>query len=324
MQVEQARLIGSLLEIFAEFGSEWGKRWMRHEGVDVEAWRHLAESFQDFVPFPCMPTSHITVQMWRAALKLKSPWSAPGPDGLSRRDLLAMPAALTEEILSILRLSESQGVWPQQLLTGLISSLEKTPGTTKVSQYRPICILSLCYRTWSSLRCREALRHIASFAPPGLLGNLPGAGASDSWYAILLQIEGAYRNGTELHGAAVDLVKAYNMLPRLPVTPFARMCGIPDAILCPWVSMLTQLRRHFKVRGSTGPPLLSSTGFAEGDPFGDGSPQYCVPPQLSSLVPGRPTPFVRGELARFGLLTCRSGCSTPRSHGLRQGMGPPH
>ena len=45
------------------------------------------------------------------------------------------------------------------------------------------------------------------------------------------------------------------------------MCGIPDSILTPWVSMLTQLRRHFKARGSTGPPLLSSTGFAEGDPL---------------------------------------------------------
>ena len=267
MQVEQARLIGSLLEIFSEFGSEWGKRWMRHEGVDAQAWRHLADSFRDFMPFPAMQSSPITVPMWRAALKQKSPRSAPGPDGLSRHDLLAMPWELTEEVLSILRVSEEQGVWPQQLLTGLISSLEKVPGAAKVSQYRPICVLSLCYRTWSSLRCKEALRHIAQFAPPGLLGNLPGAGASDSWYTILLQIEGAYRAGTELFGVAVDLVKAYNMLPRLPVAAFARMCGIPDHILTPWVSMLTQLRRHFKVRGSTGPPLLSSTGFAEGDPL---------------------------------------------------------
>ena len=57
------------------------------------------------------------------------------------------------------------------------------------------------------------------------------------------------------------------MLPRLPVAAFAKMCGIPDSILHPWISMLTQLRRHFKVQGSTGPPLLSSTGFAEGEPL---------------------------------------------------------
>ena len=267
MRVEQARLIGSLLEIFAEFGTEWGRRWMRHEQVDAEAWRHLADSFVDFAPFPQLEPCVITVPMWRGALRQKSPHSAPGPDGLSRRDLLATPDSLVEEILAILRLAETQGLWPQQLLTGIISSLAKTPGATKVSHYRPICILSLCYRTWSSLRCKEALRHIAKFAPPGLLGNLPGAGASDSWYSILLQIEQAYRNGTELCGVAVDLVKAYNMLPRLPVAAFAKMRGIPDSILTPWISMLTQLRRHFKVRGSTGPPLLSSTGFAEGDPL---------------------------------------------------------
>ena len=267
MKVEQARLIGSLLEIFAEFGSEWGKRWMRHEQVDVSAWRHVAASFQEFAPFPEMEPCVITLPIWRAALRRKSPHSAPGPDGLSRRDLLAMPDALAAEVLSLFHQAEQQGFWPQQLMTGLISSLAKTPGATQVSHYRPICLLSMCYRTWSSIRCKEALRHIKQFAPPGLLGNLPGSGAADSWYSVLLQIEAAYRQGTELCGVAVDLVKAYNMLPRLPVAAFAKMCGIPDTILVPWISMLTQLRRHFKVRGSTGPPLLSSTGFAEGDPL---------------------------------------------------------
>ena len=198
VKVEQARLVGSLLQIFSEFGTEWGRRWMRHERIDVEAWRHLAESFQDFAPFPIMQPCVITVAMRRSALRKKPPRSAPGPDGLSRRDLLSMPDELVEEVLALLRQAETQGVWPQQLLTGLISSLAKTPGATKVSHYRPICVLSLCYRTWSSLRCKEALRHVARFAPPGLMGNLPGAGASDSWYSILLQIEGACRQGTEL------------------------------------------------------------------------------------------------------------------------------
>ena len=87
MRIEQARLVGSLLEIFAEFGSEWGKRWMRHEQVDAEAWRHLAESFQDFTPFPSFEPSMITAPMWRAALRMKSPkiWAGSGwtqPSGL--------------------------------------------------------------------------------------------------------------------------------------------------------------------------------------------------------------------------------------------------
>ena len=140
-------------------------------GVDVEARHHLADSFQEFGPFTDLQPAVISMPMWRAALRRKSPRSAPGADGLSRRDLLAMPQALTEEILSLLRESEAQGVWPQQPVTGLISSL------AKVAHYRPICIPLLCYRTWSSLHCKEALRHVAQFAPPGLLGNLPAAGA---------------------------------------------------------------------------------------------------------------------------------------------------
>ena len=198
-----------------------------------------------------------------------------------RKDLLAMPWELTEEVLSILRISEEHGLWPQQLLTGLISSLEKVPGAAKVSHYRPICVLSLCYRTWSSLRCKEALRHVAQFAPPGLPGNLPGAGASDSWYSILLQIEGAYRAGTELFGVAVDLVKAYNMLPRLPVAAFARMCGIPDCILTPLsihVDATSPPLQSAWQHGTPAPLLYRVRG---GRPFelpGNGCPEHCLSP----------------------------------------------
>ena len=267
MQVEQKRLVGSLLEIFAEFGQEWGKRWMRREGVDAEQWRHLAEAFRAFVPFPELALEPITPARWRRALLEKSPHCAAGPDNLTRDDLLSFPACLTAQLLGLIHEAEASGVWPQQLLDGIISSLEKVPGACTVSQYRPICVLSLVYRVWASIRAKEALAHLARHAPPGLLGNLPGFSASDAWYALLLQIEESHLSGTHLFGLSADLIKAYNTLPRLPVAAFAKVCGIPDGILTPWLSALCQLRRHFKVRGSVGPPILSSTGFAEGDPL---------------------------------------------------------
>ncbi|CAE7714215.1 unnamed protein product [Symbiodinium pilosum] len=267
MQVEQKRLVGSLLEIFSEFGAEWGKRWMKHEGVDAQQWRHLAEAVVAFAPFPELRLEPITAVRWRRALLEKSPHCAPGPDNLSREDLLAFPACLTSQLLDLLNEAESSGRWPQQLLDGIISSLEKVPGASKVSQYRPICVLSLVYRTWASIRTKDALCHLAQHAPPGLLGNIPGFSASDAWCTLLLQVEESHHSGTSLFGLSADLIKAYNTLPRLPVAAFAKVCGIPDGILTPWLSALCQLRRHFKVRGSVGPPILSSTGFAEGDPL---------------------------------------------------------
>ena len=50
---------------------------------------------------------------------------------------------------------------------------------------------------------------------------------------------------------AEDLTNGFDMVGKVPGTP--------------WLSMLTKLGRRFKVRGSVGPAVLSTTGFAEGD-----------------------------------------------------------
>ena len=213
------------------------------------------------------PLSQNQLAQWREALLSKSPRSAAGPDGLTRDDLLAFPTCLTQQILDILASAEVDGQWPHQLLDGVIACLEKTPGACTVSQYRPICILSMVYRVWSSVRAKQALAHLAKYAPPGMLGNVPGSSSSDAWYTLMLQVEEAYATGSVLYGLSTDLIKAFNHLHRLPVAAFARVCGIPNIIVLPWVSAMTKLRRRFRVRGSVGPPLLSSTGFAEGDPL---------------------------------------------------------
>ena len=263
--VKQNRLIGSLLELFSEFGAQWGRRWMRHESVDVDKWRELCSSFESTARFPPLQLAPLSVGRWRAELKAKSPKGAAGPDGLSRADLLSFPDSLTEQLLALCAVAEDTGRWPPQVLEGIVTSLEKTPMAEAVSDYRPICVLSLVYRVWASLRAKEALAHLAKHAPPGLLGNLPGVASADVWFSIQVQIEQAYRAGTGLHGASADLVKAFNMLPRIPVMAFARVCGLPQQLLRPWMAALTGLRRRFRVRGSVGPSILSSTGFAEGD-----------------------------------------------------------
>ena len=261
--VQQCRLIGSLLELFSEFGTQWGRRWMRHENVD--RWRQLTATFEAEARFPALQLKPLSISRWRAELLAKNPKGATGPDGLSRADLLSFPDSLTEQLLALCTTAEETGRWPPQLLEGIVTSLEKTPLAEKVSDYRPICVLSLVYRVWASLRAKEALAHLAKHAPPGLLGNLPGVTSSDVWFSIQTQIEQAHRSGNALHGASADLIKAFNTLPRIPVIAFARVCGLPTQLLRPWMAALTGLRRRFRVRGSVGPAILSSTGFAEGD-----------------------------------------------------------
>ena len=171
------------------------------------------------------------------------------------------------QILDLCVAAEHTGSWPLQLLEGIVSSLEKVPQASKVSDFRPICVLSFVYRVWSSIRAKAALAHFARHAPPGMYGTLPGCDSSDVWMSLQLAVEASHRSGNPLYGLSADLTKAFNMLPRLPVLGLARLRGLPETLVRPWLSAITGLKRRFKVRGSVGPAILSNSGFPEGDPL---------------------------------------------------------
>ena len=265
--VSQVRHVGGLLEVFSEFGRQWGARWMRHGEDNIEHWAQILTALEGQVHFPPLELRPITLPEWRKAVRNKKARSVPGPDGISREDLLCMPDALTEQILDLCHAAEFSGSWPLQMLEGIVSALEKVPQASRVSDFRPICVLSLVYRVWSSIRAKAALAHFAKYAPPGMFGTLPGCDSSDVWMSLQLSVESSRRKGSALYGMSADLTKAFNMLPRLPIFGLARLCGLPETLTRPWLAAITGLRRRFKVRGSVGPAILSNCGFPEGDPL---------------------------------------------------------
>ena len=138
------------------------------------------------------------------------------------------------------------------------------PDACRVSQFRPITILPVVYRVWSSIRCKQLIRHLQQFAPPGIYGNVTGKSATAMWYELQLQIEVAQWEEQPLTGAIADIVKAFNCLPRIPILTGAVQLGVHQRIIRPWAAMLTRLTRHFVIRKSYSPGLKSTTGLAEG------------------------------------------------------------
>eukprot|EP00435_Cladocopium_sp_Y103_P015856 s1818_g3.t3 len=264
-QVKQDKYIGHLADMFREFGQEWSRRWDRHLNVDPAFWDPMIDFVrQAFPPQPPMECPDITYDMWMAALRRKSRRAAVGPDGVSRADLLNMPRPLTEQLLTILAQVEQGGEWPQQMVQGFIVSLEKVDGASDVQQYRPVCIFSVGYRTWSSIRARQVIQHLAKLAPDCCAGSLPHISALDIWYTVLSLIEVSHHSHDELSGAVVDLVKCFNLLPRVPIMSMMHHFGVAEPILRGWASAQVSMRRRFKLRNCTGPPIASVTGFAEG------------------------------------------------------------
>lgn len=62
-------------------------------------------------------------------------------------------------------IEQGRALWPQQVVTGHIHALEKLPGAWKASQYRPLTVFSIVYRTWSPIRARETLAYLSQFVP---------------------------------------------------------------------------------------------------------------------------------------------------------------
>ena len=82
--------------------------------------------------------------------------------------------------------------WPEQLLLGLVCSLDKRNQRQDAQGYRPIClfsILSIIYRTCSGIRARQLLRIVADLTDRGALGFLPQRETADLWYSLEAMVE---------------------------------------------------------------------------------------------------------------------------------------
>eukprot|EP00435_Cladocopium_sp_Y103_P066720 s4_g29.t1 len=262
--IAQAEMHSDVADIHEQFIKEWSARWDKHLHVPPEHWDEVVRFAETMLPHKPMQIHDITLDQWKRAIRGKKSRSATGMDAVARADMLAMPDALQQQILDLFHHAECSGCWPTQLLQGAVHALQKTPDSEEVTSFRPITIMPFAYRTWSSLRARAILRHLADLSLPGMHGNLPGKNALSYWYALQTRIEAALYDQQPLTGVVSDVIKAYNTLPRIPIFAAALKLGIDVRLVRAWSSASVTIQRHFMVQGSPSPPVASATGFIEG------------------------------------------------------------
>ena len=95
-------LKGQIHDLHDEFISEWMIRWDRHRHLDPSHWDEVLAITETLLDCPVMDLQPITLSRWKAAIQSKKPSSATGLDAMSRKDLLAMPDELHEQMIKIL------------------------------------------------------------------------------------------------------------------------------------------------------------------------------------------------------------------------------
>ena len=255
---------GSVPEIHNLFAEEWSKRWDKHRHLPEDHWQEICTYIDLALEGSPMPSQPITLKQLQHTLRSKKARSATGMDGVSKQDLVHAPEHLQESLTQLLNDVEISGNWPEQLLHGAIHSLAKVPNAEEVGQFRPVTVLPMMYRVWSSIRSRQILAHLGTVAPPTMLGNMPHKDAPTFWWQLQLEVENAQLTDMPMAGVTTDLIKAFNGLPREPIFHAARKLGIPECILRAWKAAAAGIQRHFYVRDQPGPALTSVTGFVEG------------------------------------------------------------
>ena len=262
--VAQTRCTGKLSDIFQAFHEQWRCRWLKHPSVEPSQWEQIL-AFADGTLRPVESSSPVlSVCRLRELIKIKNRRSASGLDGVSISDLRALDTNQSLGLLSLFARAECDGTWPEQCMAGSVQSLAKVPNPQGPGDFRPVTVLSLVYRLWSSLHSRHWLRILAPSLDADLCGNRPSHSPADIWQVVLRDVAEAHSTDGLACGFVVDLVKAYNTLPRYPVLYASKRLGIGQATLVGWSGALSQICRHFGVRNSFSSGLLSTTGLPEG------------------------------------------------------------
>ena len=263
-EVVQTCFQGRLSVLFEAFHEQWRSRWLKHPQVEPSQWQQILE-FASAVLRPVLaPPPTLDVAGLRALILSKSKRAGIGLDGVSQMDLAAMDFNQLSSLLSLYQRAEMDGEWPQQCMAGSVQSLAKVDTPTGAGDYRPVTVLGLTYRLWSSFHSRFWLRVLAPHLDEHLCGNRPGHRPADVWRYILMSVDQGHRDQSLVCGFVVDLVKAFNTLPRYPVLFASKLLGTSHNTLTGWAGALASIRRHFAIRGSFSEGLLSTTGLPEG------------------------------------------------------------
>ncbi|CAJ1365749.1 unnamed protein product [Effrenium voratum] len=251
-------------EIHQELTDFWTTRWNTLAELPAEAWNRFTGFTRAYVPAGCLALPDLQLHTWEAALNHFSERSARGPDGIHAADLKAMPSPFKAVLLDHFRGIEAGAPWPEQLLQGLATGIAKVHDATNVDQFRPIVVLNMTYRAWSSIRSRQILKLLEPLLDFPSFGFLPTRETKQLWLPLQGLIELSSQQHQSLLGHVADICKAFNCLPRRHVQALALHIGLPRNLVGAWHRFLGGLHRHFRVRDTVGPPISSNNGYPEG------------------------------------------------------------
>lgn len=157
----------------------WQEIWNRPTDCE-QAYLKAAPHVPEVPKLPSTPMDPYCVQGVLAKMKGK----AGSLDGWSGNEVCELPLSVVTELTTLFHLFEKNGKVPQQWYWIKQSHIPKKPDATECRDFRPISVMSIWYRAWSSSRFRQGStqKWISEWLPKAAVAGKKGA---EVWDALL-------------------------------------------------------------------------------------------------------------------------------------------
>ena len=250
------------------FRSYWSQFWLRDSHQDQIAdnkWQDLFDHIADIIPQqPPVAIPYDDPKLWWSAIHRLKPHKAIGIDGWHAEELQLLTFPMVEDLTKVFAAAWHLGL-STQMMQARTLLFAKRDRPMSISDGRPITILGYMARLSSKMVSDQVLSLWASQWPPEISGGLPRRSARDLSLLQQAQIEMAKTHRTAWCGWTMDLVKAFNLIPRRVIRFIFCRLGLPTTTVDFWFLSLRRLTRVLQCGLTLGSPEVSTTGLPEGD-----------------------------------------------------------
>ena len=191
--------------------------------------------------------------------------AASGLDGWGPHELAALPEQAFQNLAVLCSTVEKVGRWPHPLLYGQIVGLPK-PGKPKDGhvRVRPICVLPMLVRAWSSLRYQHLHNWIQSWIPKELHGGLSKRSTVTATAPVLTAVARATADNEPVVGVSLDYTACFDRIDVKLGLELLQRLGLPDRITKPLLYLYDHMQRTCRVGAACSDFFHASMGIIQG------------------------------------------------------------
>lgn len=152
--------------------------------------------------------------------------SAPGPDGLTARQLRAVPLGILTRILNLFLMC---GKLPKHLLESKTVMIPKKDGASEPGEFRPITVSSVITRTFHKALARRLMQLVKLDSRQKAF--VPVDGCAENTFKLDLILKYHRQHFKPLYLASVDIAKAFDSVTHQTIHDTLVTKGLPNAMI---------------------------------------------------------------------------------------------